>query len=121
MRGDRRYGAFLLLAACMLGAFIYGKGRFERSYADDAKHSASRRSPEPFPGLPIDLNAASMGELMSIPGIGERTATRIVEKREELRGFSAIDELAGVKYIGRARLERLKRFVTVGPRGKGQG
>ncbi|MBI5238600.1 MAG: helix-hairpin-helix domain-containing protein [Deltaproteobacteria bacterium] len=121
MKGDKKYGAFFLLAAIMLCVFIFGKGRFGRSYTDNAAASVNQRAFEPFPGLPMDVNSSSLGDLMSIPGIGERTAMRIIEKRAELRGFSAIDELTEVKYIGRAKLERLKRFVFVGPQGKRQG
>lgn len=121
MKGDKRYGAFFLLAALMLCWVIFGKGRFGSSYTDNAPASIIRPAHEPFPGLPMDVNSASMDDLMSIPGIGERTAMRIVEKRAELHGFSAIDELIEVKYIGKAKLERLKRFVTVRPQGKRQG
>lgn len=121
MKGDKRYGAFFLLAAIMLCGFIFGKGRFDRSYADNVSASAVRSAHEPFPGLPMDVNSASMDDLMSIPGIGEKTAMRIVEKRAELHGFSALDELTEVKYIGKAKLERLKRFVFVRPQGKRQG
>src|SRR3989338_8235902 len=104
MKGDKRYGAYLLLAALMLCGFILGKGRFVRSYTGNATASVSRPAHEPFPGLPMDVNSASMDDLMSIPGIGEKTAMRIIEKRAELHGFSAIDELTEVKYIGRAKL-----------------
>jgi DNA uptake protein ComE-like DNA-binding protein len=121
MLRDKRYGAFFLLAALMLCGFIFGKGRFGRSYADNASASVIRPAHEPFPGLPMDVNSASMDDLMSIPGIGERTAMRIIEKRAELHGFSALGELTEVKYIGKAKLERLKRFVTVRPQGKRQG
>lgn len=118
---DKRYGAFFLLAMLMLCGFILGKGRLGGSYADNAPASASHQAHEPFPGLPMDVNSASMDDLMSIPGIGEKTAMRIVEKRAELHGFSALEELTEVKYIGRAKLERLKRFVTVRPQAKRQG
>ncbi|MCR4288424.1 MAG: helix-hairpin-helix domain-containing protein [Deltaproteobacteria bacterium] len=121
MLRDKRYGAFFLLATFMLCGFILGKDRFGRSYTDKASASAIRPAHEPFPGLPMDVNSASMDDLMSIPGIGEKTAMRIVEKRAELHGFSALDELTEVKYIGKAKLERLKRFVFVRPQGKRQG
>lgn len=125
MLRDKRYGAYLLLATFMLLGIAanagLNQGRFVRSYADNAAASAGRPEHEPFPGLPMDVNFASMDDLMSIPGIREKTAMRIIEKRAELHGFNALEELTEVKYIGRAKLERLKRFVTVGPQGKRQG
>ncbi len=69
-----------------------------------------------LPVFPIDLNKASVQELTLLPGIGEKTARRIVEKRAELKGFSSVEELMEVKWIGKAKLEKIRDLVTAGER-----
>lgn len=66
-----------------------------------------------LPIFPIDINKASTQELMLLPGIGEKTAQRIVEKRSELGGFKEVDDLTAVKWIGKVKLEKIRALVTV--------
>jgi len=66
-----------------------------------------------FPGFPVDINSAGVEELMKVPGIGPKTARRIVEKRVETGGFRSINELTGVQRIGRVKLESMRRYITV--------
>jgi endonuclease YncB( thermonuclease family) len=63
----------------------------------------------PPPDQPIDLNLAARDELMSIPGIGETTANRIIEARP----FGSVEDLLEVPGIGKLTLEKLRSFFTV--------
>ena len=62
----------------------------------------------------IDLNQASAVQLESLPGVGEVTAARIVEYRQENGGFKKIEELMNVRGIGERNFLRLRPLVTVG-------
>ena len=62
-----------------------------------------------LPVGPFDLNTCSRAELESVPGIGPVTAALIMEGRP----FRSVDELAGVKKIGAAKLAKLRPFFTV--------
>lgn len=65
------------------------------------------------PGFPVNINKASVEELTVLPGIGEKTAQRIIEKRLETGGFRSIDELYWIKYLGKAKVEKLKPLITI--------
>ncbi len=60
---------------------------------------------------PIDINTATMNELMSIKGIGEVKATAIIEYRNSKRIIYSIDELLEVKGIGEKTLDEIKKYV----------
>ncbi|MDT0165300.1 ComEA family DNA-binding protein [Actinotalea sp. AC32] len=62
----------------------------------------------------LDVNAASAVELEALPGIGPVLAQRIVDHREALGPFAAVEDLAAVSGIGPAVLERLAGEVRVG-------
>ena len=61
----------------------------------------------------IDLNTATKSELMTLPGVGESTADRILLHREERGSFKNIDELKKVKGIGEKKFEKLKLHIEV--------
>ncbi len=61
----------------------------------------------------VDLNRATLAELDTLPGVGPRTAQRIVEYREENGGFTRLEELMNVRGIGERIFLRLKPLVTV--------
>jgi len=61
----------------------------------------------------ININTASVEELITLPGIGPATAAKIVEYREG-HPFATVDEVLEVKGIGPAKFEAIKDRVTVG-------
>lgn len=63
----------------------------------------------------VDLNTASAAELERLPGIGVRTAERIVEYRTKHGPFRKIEELMNVQGIGEKSFLRLKPLITVTP------
>ncbi len=65
------------------------------------------------PEEPININTATVEELTALPRIGEVTATRIVEWREENGPFTSTEELMNVQGIGERLYERIRPHVTV--------
>jgi competence protein ComEA len=61
----------------------------------------------------IDLNTATLAELDSLPGVGEVTAQRIIERRTQRGRFTAVEQLREIDGIGEARFARLRELVTV--------
>lgn len=61
----------------------------------------------------VDLNAADVGALDALPGIGPVLAQRILDWRTEHGRFTSVDELGEVAGIGPTVLERLRPLVVV--------
>ena len=59
----------------------------------------------------ININTANEGTLKKIPGIGSKTAIKIILLRTQKGGFSSLDELTDVKGIGLKKLNKIKKFL----------
>jgi len=61
----------------------------------------------------IVLSKATLADLVHLPGVGDATAQRILDKRKELQGFKSIEQLGEVKGIGKKTLEKLTPFLKL--------
>jgi len=60
----------------------------------------------------ININSASLEELLTLPGIGESKAKAIIKYREEKGKFNGIDEILSVEGIGSKLYEEIKAYIT---------
>jgi competence protein ComEA len=61
----------------------------------------------------VNINKATLAELVRVPGIGNSIAERILEHRKQNGNFKALADLTGVKGIGEKKLVRLQPFLTL--------
>jgi len=63
----------------------------------------------------VNLNTATLADLLTLPGIGEIRAQAILAYRAEYGIFERIEDLQNVSGIGPATYERLAPYITVQP------
>ena len=63
----------------------------------------------------INLNTATVEQLETLPGIGRKTAERIIEHREKVGAFKKVEELMNVKGIGEKSFLKIKPLLSVTP------
>ncbi len=76
--------------------------------------AAPDRAPR-APQRPVNLNTATVTELMQLPRIGQKTAERIIAFRKQHGGFQRPEELMNVKGIGEKSFAKLKPFLAISP------
>ncbi|ATY78735.1 MULTISPECIES: ComEA family DNA-binding protein [Aeromonas] len=61
----------------------------------------------------LNINTATLAELTSLKGIGDKKAQAIVDYREKQGKFTSVDQLADVNGIGPATLEANRDMIIV--------
>lgn len=61
----------------------------------------------------VNINTATVHHLQRLNGIGETTAQAVVEYREKHGGFASVGELVNVRGIGEKTLEKILDKITV--------
>ncbi len=69
-------------------------------------------APAALPGGLINLNTATAAQLETLPGIGPKTAQKIIQHRAQTP-FQTINDLDDVSGIGEKKLEAVRSLVTV--------
>jgi len=62
----------------------------------------------------VNLNTATALELQQVPGIGPLTADKIVKMHKSKGQFTSVDDLRAIQGIGPKRMEKMRKYVTVG-------
>lgn len=63
-------------------------------------------------GQKININTADLQTLCLLPGIGKKTAEKILELRSRIGTFTSVTQLLSVKGIGEVKLELIKSYIS---------
>jgi competence protein ComEA len=87
--------------------------------ADSARKSGLRKSKRdkakkqpPAPKGPVDLDVATVEEIVALRNVGPALAKRIVADRDSFGPFGSLDGLRRVKGVGPSMVEKLDSAVT---------
>ncbi len=87
---------------------------YKREVLDFSDNNFRKQEKEPLPAeKSINVNKAGISELSKLPGIGEKTAQKIIELRNSKNGFKKVNDLLEVKGIGNSKLEKIKKYITL--------
>ena len=78
-----------------------------------APESGVPSEPSSADGEKISINTADRETLMTLDGIGEALAQRIIDYRETYGDFASVDELLNIEGIGEKRLAAIRDKITV--------
>ena len=123
--------ACLILAAFLVGMYVGHSMRgadiqvsvlpsinaTEQTTATSSDTSATSASMDTAPVQPtgkININTADLQTLMTLDGIGEVYAQRIIDYRNTHGPFTSIVEITNVPGIGTKRFEAIMDSITVG-------
>jgi competence protein ComEA len=74
----------------------------------------SRAATMPAATATVNLNTATAADLEALPGIGAKTAARIVEYRQKNGPFKKVEDLMNIRGVGEKNFLKLKPQITVG-------
>ena len=83
------------------------------AHAQPASAQASSRGAAKAAVGTVNLNTASAAEVEGLPGIGAKTAARIIEYRQKNGPFKKVEELMNVRGIGEKNFLKLKPQITI--------
>ena len=73
----------------------------------------ARAAVKPASTAVINLNTATASDLEGLPGIGAKTAARILEYRQKNGPFKKVEELMNVRGVGEKNFLKLKPQLSI--------
>lgn len=97
--------ALLFLSMCLILSFSPAFAG-QPTAADSVKKVAVKQAK-------VNINKADQVQLVTLPGIGEKTAESIISHRGTNGNFTKVEDLMNVKGIGEKKFEKLKSYITI--------
>ena len=112
----KRYYIFIFIAALIVGLTVRdittSKFAVIKSSEAYAPKEPQQKAEEGAEDGKININTASKRLLMTLDGIGEKMAERIIDYREENGGFETPEDIMKVSGIGHDTFLKLEPYIT---------
>ena len=63
--------------------------------------------------FPVNLNTATVEELLAIPNVGEYTAYAIVDYRDKIGSYSSVEQIMDIYGIGESTYYEISGYLTL--------
>lgn len=90
--------------------YIPSVGEVVDSSIEDINNISSANSKSASSNSKININTCTQKDLESLPGIGEKTADKIIEYRKQ-NTFIEIEDIMEVKGIGQKKFEEISQYI----------
>jgi len=75
--------------------------------------NSNANKPDQNKSSKVNINTADVKELDTLPGIGEATANKIIQHREDNGKFKSIGDIKNVNGIGEKKFDNIKDLISV--------
>ena len=104
--------AIILIGCYLIGLRIYQNRTVEISPPEPVAITETEKE-ENVVSEKININTATKEELISIYGIGEVLAERIIKQRESVGKYMSVEELLSIEGVGGKLFQQIEKFITV--------
>ncbi len=97
-----------------LAARLHDEEKIYIPKVDEVQNNISSLASSPSSSVTsskININSADLSELTKIPGVGEKTAQKIIDYRAN-NSFSSIEDIKNVPGIGDKKFESMKDYIS---------
>lgn len=63
--------------------------------------------------FPVNINTATVSELIAVPNLGEKRASDIIAYREAIGGYTSVSQIKNIKGIGDKLYSMVSPYLTV--------
>lgn len=79
---------------------------------DNTEHTTTSSSVNTV-SYPLNINTCTAEELTTIDGIGDKTASAIIEYRGVLGGYTSLEQIKEIKGIGEGTYEKISPYLCL--------
>lgn len=75
--------------------------------------TAKVQSTQNTTSFPVNINTATVSELIAVPNLGEKRASDIIAYREAIGGYTSVSQIKNIKGIGDKLYSMVSPYLTV--------
>ena len=109
----RLIAAALLICAILVGITAFSANRLREPEIYVVLSSQEIPGNQDLPTEPICINTCTKEQLLSLPGIGETLAQRILDDRMKNGAFRSVEDLCRVSGIGESKLAAIREYIVI--------